>query len=167
MANMQEVFKMFSEISKANPGAEVTLHPDGRITMFYRNQIEVAPVEGQEQEQEQVVVVEEQVAKQEEVPRRKWSRRKQDLEFTALSDEEKQTKLREETFAPIDVSQEGLEYLHSLGGNGRTSVRNVFINTMHHLTRKQRAHLQTCIRQFDLVKNKKVMNDIKNLVINS
>ena len=158
MANMQEVFKMFSEISKSNPGAEVTLHPDGRITMCYRNQIEVAPVE----EEDEVIVVEQDV-----VPKRKWSRRKQDPEFAALSDEEKQTKLREETYAPIDVSHEGLEYLHSLGGNGRTSVRNVFINTMHHLSRKQRAHLQTCIRQFDLVKNKKVMNDVKTLVNNS
>ena len=153
MAEIQELIKMFSEISRANPDANVTLHPDGKITMRLRKQIETAPVE------EPVPYKE-----QELMPRRKWVRRKKDPEFDALSEEDKHTKLREETYAPIDVSQEGLEYLHSLGGNGRKSPRNLFINTMYHLNRVQKAGLQTSIRQLDLVKNKKVMDKIKSEV---
>ena len=165
MANMQEVFKMFSEISKANPGAEVTLHPDGRITMCYRNQIEVVPVEVQEQEQEDVVVVEEQavVTGYNRYPRVR-NYRKHDPEFESLSDEEKRKKISEAVY-PHDVSWEGVNYLMTIHNKGRKmSERNMFIKSIPNFDKKKVQQLQATLYQVELKESKKKMDKIKNVV---
>jgi len=96
-------------------------------------------------------------------PKVKRVRRKSNPSFASLSDEEKKTMLREIN-SPIEVSKEGIVYLNSLGGNGHNSPRNVFINTMHHLTRDQKNCLMTNIRQYELSRSKKVADGVKELV---
>jgi hypothetical protein len=155
----------------AYPGLTLThILPDGsKVIMAYQ------PHEHVQQEQVELLdLVNEPIALVEPAsvvepatvvePKVKRVRRKNDPGFNALTDDEKKTKLRDEVRSPIDVSKEAIVYLNSLGGNGHNSARNVFINTMHQLTRDQKNCLMTNIRQYELSRSKKVADGVKELV---
>lgn len=190
---MQEVFKMFPEISKANPGAEVTLHPDGRITMCYP--IEAALFKEEAVKQEEVIVelldlvndrqpvmggsigcplpaantvqVSEPAAGGGEAPKPKHKQAGKRIpcpEFTVLSNEEKQKWLRREVREAIDVPFEGLKYLLTLDNKGlRKSPRNVFLNSLG-LTRLETINLQQSVTQYGRKKAEIVLADVKELI---
>jgi hypothetical protein len=145
----------------AYPGLTLThILPDGsKVIMAYQQHEHV-----QHEQVELLDLVNEPAAAVEPEPKVKRVRRKNDPGFNALTDDEKKTKLRDEVRSPIDVSKEAIVYLNSLGGNGHNSARNVFINTMHHLTRDQKNCLMTNIRQYELSRSKKVADGVKELV---
>ena len=160
---------------KAYPGLQIIILPDGSRVMSYQEPSRIAEetIELLDLANEPISVAEPEVT---QVPqteavgeavsvktKRNVIRRKTDPTFSALSEQEKQTKLREEIRSPIDVPKEAIAYLNSLGGNGRDSPRNVFINTMQHLTRDQKNCLMTNIRQYELKRSKKFKEAVTEL----